>query len=734
MKVLFPVISAKANTIPPFYLLKFLHSLSKRSCSVTLPASEPQTPPTAHLSPDDLNNLLNKATQEKNIRHATQIHTQLIIQDYIFLPFLFNNLLNLYAKCGHLSQALTFFNAPMVQARRTLNLEHKNVVTWTSVITQLSHYHKPFKALTFFNDMRRTGVYPNHFTFSAVLPACADSLIIFHGHQIHCLIHKHGFESDLFVGSALLNMYAKSGDMMLAKKVFDEMPERNIVSWNSMIVGCLQNSLHNEAFGVFVEVLREGSLVPDQVSISSVLSACANMGAGLNGGRQVHGVVVKHRLVSLAYVRNSLMDMYFKCGCFDDGFKLCGALEDRDVVTWNIMIMGCVENDNFEEACNHFWVMRREGVSPDEASFSSVLHAAACIAALDQGTLIHSQMVKAGFDRNTCVASSLITLYAKCGSLADAQRVFNECEENNVVSWTAIISAYQQHGCASQVITLFEDMLRKGIKPDYITFVCLLSACSHSGRIDEGFSYFHSMTQRHDMKPGHEHYACMVDMLSRGGRLQEAKKFVETMPIQADASIWGALLGACRNYGNLEMGRVVAEKLFKIEPDNPGNYVLLSDMYSRRGKLEEADEIRRLMGVNRVKKEPGCSWLDIKNTTYVFKVHDRSHSRTHEIYKMLEKMEEMVKQKGYDGETGRKDGVDGHKSSWYHSERLALAFGLLTVPLGAPIRIKKNLRTCNDCHTVMKFASEIFNREIIVRDINRFHRFTNGLCSCGDYW
>ncbi|KAL3515852.1 hypothetical protein ACH5RR_022754 [Cinchona calisaya] len=733
MKVLLPAKSAKTiNKIPPFHLLKFFHSLHNQNSSITPPAPEPT--PTVHLSPDNLNNLLNKATQTKNIKHATQIHTQLIIQDCIFLPFLFNNLLNLYAKCGHLNQALTLFSTPIRKARRTLYFEHKNVVTWTSVITQLSHYNKPFKALTFFNDMRRTGIYPNHFTFSAVLPACADSLVVFHGQQIHCLICVHGFESDLFVGSALLNMYAKCGDMISAKKVFDEMPERNLVSWNAVIVGCLQNRLYDEAFAVFVEVLREESLSPDQVSFSSVSSACANMDGGLNGGRQVHGVIVKHRLVSLAYVRNSLMDMYFKSRCYDDGVKLFETLEDRDVVTWNIMVMGCVQNDNFEEACNYFWLMIREGLSPDEASYSSVLHAAACIAALDQGTLIHNQIVKAGFDRNTCVASSLITMYAKCGSLTDAQKVFKESKDCNVVSWTAMISAYQQHGCANQVITLFEDMLQVGIKPDYITFVCLLSACSHTGRIDEGFSYFNSMTKRHHVKPGHEHYACIVDMLSRAGRLQEAKKFVETMPIQADASIWGALLGACRNYGNLEMGREVAEKLFEIEPDNPGNYVLLSDMYSRRGKLEEADEIRRLMGVNRVRKEPGCSWLDVKNTTYVFKVHDRSHSRTHEIYKMLEKIEELVKQKGYVGETGSADGVDRYKSLWYHSEKLALAFGLLIVPAGAPIRIKKNLRTCNDCHTVMKFASEVFNREIIVRDINRFHRFTNGLCSCGDYW
>ncbi|XP_022899217.1 pentatricopeptide repeat-containing protein At2g22070-like [Olea europaea var. sylvestris] len=561
-------------------------------------------------------------------------------------------------------------------------------------------------------------------------------MVIFHGKQMHSLIRKHGFDSDVFVGSALVDMYAKCGEMIFAKILFDEMPERNLVSWNSMIVGFLQNKLYDETVEFFVHVVRDDLINPDQVSFSSVLSACANV-RGVDMGRQVHGVVIKSGLEYLPYVKNSLMDMYSKCGVFDDAENLFRTIEDRDVVTWNVMMMGCVQNNSFEEACNYFWMMRREGISPDEASFSTVLHAAASIAALDQGSLIHDQIIKTGFETNTCVSSSLVTMYAKCGSLIDGRRVFTESEDRNVVLWTATISACQQHGCADQVIELFEDMLREGIRPDYITFVSVLSACGHTGRVDEGFSYFNSMIQTHNITPGSEHYACMVDLLGRAGKLLEAKKFIETMPIEPDISVWGALLGACRKYGDLELGGEVAKRLFQIEPTNPGNYVLLGNMYARAGMLDEADEVRRLMGVNKVRKEPGCSWLDVKNTTYVFTAHDKSHSRTNEIYKMLGKLEEMVKQKGYIAETQYAiNNVDEYKerSLWYHSEKLALAYGLLVLPEGAPIRIKKNLRTCGDCHTVMKFASEIFRREIIVRDINRFHRFSNGLCSCNDYW
>ncbi|OMP09442.1 hypothetical protein COLO4_05482 [Corchorus olitorius] len=681
-------------------------------------------------TPTHLNKLLNTIADTKSLRHASQIHSQIITNTFLSLPFLFNNLLTLYAKCAHISLSLLLFS--------TAHQVTKNVVTWTSLISQLSHFNAPFQALTFFNRMRTSGVYPNHFTFSAILPACASTAILVHGQQMHSLICKLGYHANVFVGTALVDMYAKCQYMGLAHKVFVALPERNLVSWNSMIVGCVLNTLHHKAVFLFTQVLREDFITPDQVTFSSVLSASANMGAA-DFGKQVHGLVVKRGLLTLSYVRNSLMDMYFKCGLFNEGALLFNTPGpgDRDVIAWNVMSMGCVYNDNFEDACNCFWVMRRAGISPDEASFSTALHASAHLAALYQGTLIHNQIIKTGFAKNSCISSSLITMYAKCGSLDDAFRIFEDVEKPNVVCWTAMIAACQQHGNGNQAIELFEKLLADGLKPDYITFVCVLSACSHSGRVQEGYAYFNSMEKVHGINPGHEHYACMVDLLGRAGQLHEAKKFIKQMPIKPDSSVWGALLGACANYGNLELGIEVAGRLFELEPDNPGNYVLLSNMYAHKGKLKEADQVRRMMGLNRVRKEPGCSWIDVKNKTFVFTVHDKSHARMDEIYKMLKKLEEWVKKKGYLPRTEfAVNSAEEYKeeSLWYHSEKLALAFGLLELPASAPIRIKKNLRTCGDCHTVMKFASEIFKREIIVRDVNRFHHFRNGLCSCGDYW
>ncbi|XP_068664240.1 pentatricopeptide repeat-containing protein At5g04780, mitochondrial-like [Aristolochia californica] len=678
------------------------------------------------ITPTRLNHLLNNATQIKSVNHADQIHAQIIFHGYTSFPFLLNNLINTYSKCGLSNHSLVVFSmAP-----------HKNIITWTSLITHFSQTHQPHRAFSLFSLMRSAGLQPNHFTVSAVLPACAETEVVVYGEQVHGIVWKYGHLLDVFVGSALVDMYAKCANVAAATRVFDEMLERNLVSWNAMIVGLTQNKFYEEAMRIFHRLVNVDSFSPDQVSFSSVLSASGNVG-DLNFGKQVHALAFKLGLKTLAYVKNSLMDMYSKCGCFEDVMRLFHTITDRDVVTWNVMIMGWVLRDCFEEACNGFWLMRREEILPDEASFSTALHASANLAALDQGASIHDQIIKAGFVTNICVGSSLITMYAKCGTLDDATRVFYEIKDQNVVTWTAIIAACQQHGCGARVIKHFEEMLKANVKPDYITFVCVLAACSHNGLVEEGCQYFNSMSQVHGMNPGSEHYACMVDLLGRAGKLDEAKSFIKSMPIKPDPSVWGALLGACRTYGNLQMGEEVAQKLFKMEPENSGNYVLLCNLYTCHGMLKEANEIRRSMGLNKVRKETGCSWIDIKNKTFVFTVHDKSHSNTKEIYEMLGKIEEMVKNKGYVAETEyavNDIGEYKEQSLWYHSEKLALAFGLITLPTGAPIRIKKNLRTCGDCHTVMKLASEIFDRQIVVRDINRFHHFTNGLCSCGDYW
>ncbi|XP_020599351.1 putative pentatricopeptide repeat-containing protein At3g13770, mitochondrial [Phalaenopsis equestris] len=684
--------------------------------------------------PKNLAGLLSSAS---TANHATELHGRLITSNSLSHPYFNSLLVSLYARCNLLSSATAvLLLLPSTTAAHACH--HVSPAACTAVLSRLSRSPRPADAISLFSLLRHHSrlPHPSPFTFSALLPACRSS---FSGSQLHSLALKYGVAHDLFASSALTDMYAKSSDMDSAELVFEETPRQNLVSWNALLVGYVHNHQFHKAISVFSGLFRlsDPSMKPDQVTFSAVLTACANSGE-LCFGLGAHGLTVKIVMDSLAYVNNSLTNMYSKCGRVEDARKLFDEIPERDAVTWNIMIASFVETEHLAEACRLFMAMRRLGIKPDEASFSTLLHASSNLAQLLFGAEIHCQVVKFGLAENCCITSSLITMYSKCGSLEEAQLTFADTKvRHNVVSWTAMIAALQQYGLGNHVLQLFDEMLEAGLQPDYITFVCVLSACSHTGLVEKGFEYFKSMSQYHKKIPGNEHYACMVDMLGRAGRLDDAKQFIDRMPVKPDASVWGALLGACRNCRNLEFGKEVAYKLFEIEPHNSGNYVLLSNLYATHGKMKEANEVRRLMRINGVKKETSCSWIDVRNKTFVFTVHDQSHDCTQQIYEKLRKLEGLVKEKGYVADTlCAVNDVEEYKEEnlWHHSERLALAFGLISLPEGAPIRIKKNVRTCGDCHTIMKHVSGIFQRRIVLRDTNRFHQFVDGSCSCKDYW
>eukprot|EP01018_Ginkgo_biloba_P003038 Gb_26696 [translate_table: standard] len=615
-------------------------------------------------------------------------------------------------------------------------MSERNVVSWTTMIAGYCQNGNPLEGWRLFVQMKRAGMEPNQFTFSTVLPACASMGIVEQGKQVHSHICKSEIVSDVFVESALVDMYAKCMNLEHALQVFDKMSQRNLVSWNALIVGYSQNAHYEEAIKLFSKIPHE-SIKPDQITFSSVLSACASL-TSLEHGRQVHAQIIKSESKSEIFVTNALVDMYAKCSSIDDAQQIFERAPRRDAVTWNVMIVGFAQNAHFEEAFSMFCQMQCNGIKFDEIAFSSVLSACSRLTALDQGKLVHVHILKTGFGLNMCAGNGLVDMYAKCGSIEDAFLVFNNMPERNVVSWTAMMTGCAQHGRGKEVIELFEEMSSADIKPDYITFVCVLSACSHAGLVGEGRRYFDSMSQDHGMAPRMEHYACMVDLLGRAGHLSEAEDFVNAMPFEPHASVWGALLGACRIHDNVEIGKRAADILFKLEPQNSGNYVLLANIYAATGMWEDVSKVRKMMEDYGVRKEPGCSWIDVKNRVHAFIVEDRTHPQTEEIYAMLEKLTRQMKEAGYVPDTHYVlyDLEQQHKEQIlsYHSEKLALAFGLISTPTGTSIRIKKNLRVCRDCHTAIKFISKIVEREIVVRDITRFHHFKDGLCSCRDYW
>lgn len=626
----------------------------------------------------------------------------------------------------------------------------------------------PEIAFEFYVKMISSGVIPNSYTFPFVLKSCAKTKVTQEGRQIHGQVLKFGLDSDAFVHTSLINMYAQNGElgdahlvfdksllrdavsytalitgyvsigyMENARKLFDEIPIRDVVSWNAMIAGYLQTGQHEEALAFFRDMIG-ANVVPNESTLVTVLSACAQSGS-LDFGKWVRSWIDKHGLGFNIHLVNALIDMYSKCGDLDMAFDLFEGLEQKDVISWNVMIGGYTHMSCYKEALVIFRRMLRSNIEPSDVTFLSILPACANLGALDLGKWIHAYIDK-NFQNSNNISlwTSLIDMYAKCGSIDAAQQVFNGMKQKSLASWNAMISGLAMHGLADKALELFSRMTSEGFKPDEITFVAILSACSHAGWLDLGRMYFSSMIKDYAISPDLQHYGCMVNLLGRAGLFDEAEALIQNMEMKPDGAIWGSLLGACRVHKRVELGESVAKHLFELEPDNPGVYVLLSNIYAGAGRWDDVARIRTLLNNKGMKKVPGCSSIEMDSVVHEFLVSDKVHPRSKEIYDMLNEVDTLLEKSGFVPDTSEvlqdmdeewKEGALSH-----HSEKLAIAFGLISTKPGTTIRIVKNLRVCGNCHSATKLISKIFNREIIARDRNRFHHFKDGLCSCNDYW
>jgi pentatricopeptide repeat protein len=638
--------------------------------------------------------------------------------------------------------------------------------------------------------MQRTGIDPDDFTYASVLPACASLAALDYGMELHQNIIRSGFQCDKFVASALGDMYFKCGSIEDARKVFDETPERDVVSWNTMIAGYTQNGLIEKALKIFQEMPE-----PNRVSWNTMIVGYAQIGdveealkffrkmperdvfawnAMIAGYMQTGLVdeamklfqempdrdVVSWNQMIVGYAQNGQVDEamelfqkmperdmiswntmitgYVQNGHVKEALELFHEMPERGVISWNSMIAGYAQNGHFNEALQLFHKMHLTGVKPNTVTLASVLSACANLAALEYGKAVHEYVIKIGFQSDTFVGNALVDMYAKCGSIEVAQNVFDKIPAPDIVSWNAIIVGYAMHGFGKEALQLFEKMEHSSMKPNHVTFVGVLSACCHAGLLDHGWRYFNCMSQFYHITPAVEHYCCMADLLGRAGQLYEAYDLISKMPIKPTAAVWASLLGACRIHSNLELGERVADCLFHSDSKNAGHFVLLSNIYATAGRWGDVEKVRKMMKERSVIKTPGCSWIEVNNKMYAFLVGDRSHPQTQKIYAELERLSGQMKEAGYvpdkdfalhDVEEEQKEHVLG-----YHSEKLAVVFGLLNISPEIPIRVIKNLRVCGDCHSAIKFISKIAAREIVVRDGIRFHHFSNGQCSCGDYW
>ncbi|KAF5179668.1 Pentatricopeptide repeat-containing protein [Thalictrum thalictroides] len=514
-------------------------------------------------------------------------------------------------------------------------------------------------------------------------------------------------------------------------------------------------------------LLLSGLLQPDYKTISSVLEACKMLN-DLKTTLGTHSRIIKSGfdsnpslLASLVVIyavcdhtyygrqvyeeipewgfnifsANVLIASYLKLGEFDEANRIFRKMHSRDVVSWNSMIMGCVRNARSKEAISLFCKMIKSGFKPDGFSFASVLTACSRTGALSHGEWAHGLMVEKGIETNFILNSALIDMYSKCGNIGLAKNVFNSVCRDDVSVWNAMVTGLAIHGLALDAMTFFSRMKDENVLPDSITFVGLLTACSHCGLVEEGQRFFESMKRQYFIEPQLEHYGAMVDLLGRAGRVREAYRMIKDMPMKPDVVIWRALLSACKTQGMPNFGEVAVKEISHLES---GDYILMSNMYSSARRWDNAEKLREVMKKKGVRKNRGLSWIEMGNIIHQFKAGDRSHPESNAIYRVLDGLIKRIKLDGFVpamelvlmdvSEEEKESNLNGH------SEKLATAYGILRTSPGTEIKISKNLRTCYDCHSWMKMVSKVLNRVIIMRDRIRFHRFESGSCTCKDYW
>jgi pentatricopeptide repeat protein len=564
--------------------------------------------------------VLNACASVLALEEGRRVHEHVIRSGLESNLFVGNSLVDMYVKCKSLEEAWRVFN----------RMPTRNVVSWNAMI--LGHVKCGYgrKALEVSQQMQQEGVEPNTLTFVGALNACASLAALEEGRHLHQQIIQSGCESDVLVGNSLVDMYAKCGSIEDAWRVFSRMQAHDVFAWSAIILGYVKCGQGKKALELVQQMQLEG-VKPDPGIFVAVLNACASVMA-LAEGKLIHSQIIQNGCESDIFVGSSLVDMYSKCGCISDAWKVFNRMSSRNVVAWNAMILGFVKSGQGQKSLELFRQMEQKGVEPDPVTFVGVLNACASVSALEEGRHIHQQIIQSGLESAVFVGSSLLDMYAKCGSIEDAQKVFNKMPMHDVVTWTAMLKGYAMHGLGKEALRHFEQMSQAGVEMDQVTFISLLSACTHAGLVDEGLCYFESMGSVYGVPATVEHYACIVDLLGRAGHLQEAEDFISTMSCEPAVSVLVALLGACRIHHNVEMGERIARQLVELDPGNVASYVLLSNIYAAAGKWDLSASVQQQRLEKGRKKQPGPTWIEVNNEIHTFVVDDQDHPQMVEIH------------------------------------------------------------------------------------------------------
>ncbi|KDP35384.1 hypothetical protein JCGZ_10368 [Jatropha curcas] len=585
-------------------------------------------------------------------------------------------------------------------------------------------------------------------TYVLLLHACISHKSLYHGQRIYQHLQNlskyqngHNLIQNPTLKSKLITLFSICSRLEDARSIFDNgfdnegAPES---VWVALAIGYLKNKRFREALLVYIDMLWH-NVQPGNFSFSVALKACVNLN-DLRIGRGVHGQVIKSSEEPDQVVNNAVLSLYGQFGCLNDVLKMFDEMPQRNVVSWNSLISGFSRQDKLFEALDLFRkMMQSERVEFTWVTITTILPICARLTVLNSGKELHGQIIKSAKRPDILVLNSLIDMYGKCGLVDYGRRLFDGMRSKDLASWNSMLTGYAINGHMRAAMEFFDEMISSGMKPDEVTFISLLSGCSHAGLTENGKKLFYKMEKDFRVSPCLEHYACLVDLLGRSGRIGEAMEIVKTMPMKPSGSIWGSLLNSCHRHGNISFAESIAERLFELEPNNPGNYVILSNIYANAGMWDSVNKVRETMQIRGIKKEAGCSWIQVKNRVHTFVAGGGFEFRNSVEYKKSwNELSEAMKEIGYVPDTSvvLHDVNEETKAMWVcgHSERLATMFALVNTADGMPIRITKNLRVCIDCHSWVKVVSRITGRIIVLRDTNRFHHFKEGTCSCNDYW
>lgn len=538
-----------------------------------------------------------------DLKLGFSVHGLMVTSGVCLDTFMGNSLVAMYMKCGNKEMARLVFDS----------MGERSVVSSNTLISGYFRNGCAEEALALFREMIDMSVEIDSATVVSVLPACGLLKDLEYGKRVHRLVEERDLGRKIAVKNALLDMYVKCGDMVEARLLFNKMSEKDVVTWTTMIHGYISNNDVKEGMRLCPPMQFEG-VRPNAVTTALLLSGCSNLSM-LKDGMCLHGWALRQNLELDVSVETSLIDMYANCNCIKASYKVFLNTSRKRRAPWNAMFSGLVHNNLPREAIVLFKKMIFEAVGPENATLNSLLPSYALLADIQQAMNIHGYLLRSGFFSNVQVSTCFIDIYSKCGHLEYSYRVFDgiSAKDKDIICWTAIIAGYGMHGNGEIAVSLFKKMVQSGIEPNEITFTSVLHACSHSGLVDEGLNLFKFMLELDKNIARPNHYTCIVDLLGRADRLDEAYELIRTMPIEPHHAVWGALLGACMVHENVELGEIAAEKLYELEPENTGNYVLMYNIYSSVGRWRDAEKIRERLEDIGLRKSPAHSLIEVRN-------------------------------------------------------------------------------------------------------------------------